>query len=100
MHQGLFQAHLGEIMSEPMTSPFLDTDKTPCRGCGRPMIWGIQVNKDGTETRIPLDPSAGVYRTKGRDAKGNILVERDADAFVSHFKTCSKANDFSRSKKP
>ena len=22
-------------MSEPMTSPFLDTDKTPCRGCGR-----------------------------------------------------------------
>lgn len=76
-----------------------------CRGCGKPMIWGI--SKNG-KMRIPLDPKAPVYYVlgnynvgengEGADIKATI-VERAQGYFVTHFATCPNANDFSRSKK-
>lgn len=90
----------------------------PCRGCGKPIIWGT--TKDGK--RIPLDPRAPVYvvnaleyppapedleivhieRGNGKEppstafrwAKGNGAVV--FAAYVSHFATCPKASDFSQ----
>lgn len=66
-----------------------------CRGCGKPIVWGI--DPDGK--KIPLDPRAPVYALNHLPVGGDPHVERDHDSMVSHFATCSKANDFSGSKK-
>lgn len=68
---------------------------TPCKGCGKPIVWGV----DAMGQRIPLDPSAPVYRMD-EQPDGSIVAARDLRYAVSHFKTCPKANEFSgRSKK-
>ena len=96
-----------------------------CRGCGRPIVWGVTA--DGG--RIPLDPRPPVYivtdwRQEGEvidvrvarsgtmktiaagsaiaPAAGPIKVEGCAGivALVSHFATCPKASEFSGGRKP
>lgn len=62
-----------------------------CRGCGREVVWGV--TPDGK--RIPLDPRPPVYRTGALLPGGGVHCERDREALVSHFATCSKAKDFS-----
>lgn len=58
---------------------------TPCKGCGRPILWGVTA--DGK--RIPLDPRASVYAYESGKA------ERLGTAYVTHFATCPHANQFS-----
>lgn len=64
-------------------------------GCGKPIVWGL----DPQGKAIPLDPSAPVYRVMRHDSGGRPLIERDRGAMVSHFATCPKANEFSKSQK-
>ncbi len=60
-----------------------------CKGCGRDMTWGITTEG----ARIPLDPRAPVYRLD------NGIAVRAHGCMVTHFATCSKAGDFSASKR-
>ena len=67
-----------------------------CRGCQKPIVWA----ETGDGKKIPLDPSAPVYRIDGGLA---VLIERKArelqgGAMVSHFSTCAKAGDFGSSR--
>jgi hypothetical protein len=71
---------------------------SPCRGCGKPIVWGT--TPEGK--KIPLDPRPPVYELV-QSHPGNqrnpdpVNARRIIDAFVSHFATCPKANDFSKS---
>ena len=65
-----------------------------CKGCGKEIVWGT--TEEGK--KIPLDPRPPVYR-KLAIVNGELTVDRVDFALVSHFATCSKANDFSSSKK-
>jgi len=61
-----------------------------CEGCGKEIRWA-QTNKGKW---MPLDANSHVYfLQKGLD--GEMRAERAPNAFVSHFQTCPKANDFS-----
>lgn len=60
-----------------------------CRGCGRPIIWGVT----GDGKKIPLDPKPAVYGVV--EDEGNALATRMEGAMVTHFATCPKASDFS-----
>ena len=62
-----------------------------CKGCGKEITWGTTV--DGKI--IPLDVSAPVYAA----SPDGPTVVRSYIAWVSHFATCSRANDFSGSRK-
>ena len=63
---------------------------TPCKGCGKPVVW-IQVQNDkGEYVRVPVDPRPPCYRFFPMHG-----WERDRDSMVSHFATCSKASEFS-----
>ena len=70
---------------------------TPCRGCGKPIIWAVS----GLERRrIPLDPRPPVY-VVGEGVDGEVVASRMDLAMVSHFATCPAANLFSgRNRKP
>lgn len=67
---------------------------TPCRGCGKAIVF--VTNNEGKS--VPLDPVAPVY-VRMRDGDGGALWARDTsgEILVSHFATCSRANDFSGS---
>jgi len=65
-----------------------------CRGCGKTIKWAT--TKEGKW--IPLDPQPPVFRME-RDFDGTLIARLDRDAFVSHFSTCPKANQFSGLKK-
>ena len=78
-----------------------------CRGCGKRIIWGV--TSEGK--RIPLDPAPPVYEVIGitgdetyvgrRAAAGRATPADGTLGFaVSHFSTCTKANDFSGARKP
>ena len=70
---------------------------SPCKGCGRPIIWGI--TPDGK--RIPMDARAPVYALTGEKNPGQPDgVVRAFTAYVTHFATCPKASDFSGSRNP
>ena len=62
----------------------------PCKGCDAEMIWAM--TPDGK--RIPLDATAPVYFLT---AEGTAI--RAVGYYVSHFKTCPRANEFSASKR-
>ena len=81
-----------------MTLP--GADEATCSGCGKRVLWIL--TKEGK--RVPLDPTPPTYglhvlndaadpptfewrRTNGKDVQEPV--------FVSHFATCTKANDFS-----
>jgi hypothetical protein len=98
-----------------------------CRGCGRPIVWGITA--DGG--RIPLDPRPPVYivtdwrkegdavdvrvvrsRTLRQLMEPGLLAKLSGPApagpaghysgivaLVSHFATCPKASEFSGGRK-
>lgn len=68
-----------------------------CKGCGKEIMWGVTPNGK----KIPLDKKAPVYAVMAGQGEepGLIQITRDDNSFVSHFATCSKANDFSNSKK-
>jgi hypothetical protein len=75
---------------------------TPCKGCGHLIVWGV--TEEGK--RIPLDPRPPVYlvsyngeehittavRANGEEAP---KLESEATFMVSHFATCTHANEFS-----
>lgn len=65
-----------------------------CKGCGKAIIWAVDENGK----TIPLDKSAPVYIETGVGHMRGIGVKRDKRGYVSHFATCSKANEFSASK--
>jgi hypothetical protein len=69
-----------------------------CKGCGRQIIWAL--NPD-TGKRVPLDAVAPVYFLieRSREEGGNECVPAPAHTYVTHFATCSKANEFSGPKK-
>lgn len=96
---------------------------TPCKGCGKPIVFGY--TKSGT--RIPLDTVAPTYAIvaleypPGNDEiiriqklpKVDKPIEKDhlphlrqtdcgpyvMGAYVTHFATCSHANEFGKGKK-
>jgi hypothetical protein len=67
-----------------------------CRGCGKQVFFA---KDDFGKTQI-LDFRAPVYRIipVEEELSGKHCV-REYKSYVSHFSTCSKANDFSSSKK-
>lgn len=67
----------------------MSLDPAACKGCGAKILWGA--DEDGKA--IPLDPSAPVYEEDGS------VIRRTRLAYVSHFKTCPQANQFSATKK-
>lgn len=69
-----------------------------CRGCGRDVVFVTARNAKGDQVTVPLDPSAPVYYRESDGEGGGIWVQdRSREVLVSHFATCSKANDFSGS---
>jgi hypothetical protein len=66
-----------------------------CRGCGKPIVWGLTPDNK----RIPLDPRPPVYLAVEL-ADGTVSCDRIKDGMVSHFATCPKAAEFSRGRKP
>jgi len=69
-----------------------------CKGCGAEILWAR--NENGK--KIPLDAKAPVYVLTIREDMGIEARCQRAEkgrAFVSHFSTCPKANEFSGSKK-
>ncbi len=101
-----------------------DPKKSPCRGCGKPIIWGV--TEEGK--KIPLDPTPPVYSVvaleypqsgieivriqraptlakSGPETHVRELTEEGQTgpwlmaAYVSHFATCPEANRFSGSRK-
>ena len=79
-----------------MTDPKFRT--TPCRGCGRPIVWAV----DPTGQRIPLDPRPPVYHVNLEDPAnpGSARCSRSSTGMVSHFATCPEAGRFSGSSRP
>lgn len=69
-----------------------------CKGCGREIIWALN---GATGKRVPLDAVAPVYLLLvGTGKHGeNECVPAPAQTYVTHFATCSKANEFSGSKR-
>ncbi len=65
-----------------------------CKGCGKPVLF----IKDVEGTTQILDPSAPVFHVD-RDFTGRDTATRAANHYVSHFKTCPKADDFSGKKR-
>ena len=71
-----------------------------CKGCGAEIIWA----KNENDKLIPLDAKAPVYVLTMREdttMTGTARCQRaeKGRAFVSHFATCPKANEFSGGKK-
>ena len=71
-----------------------------CKGCGKEILWAT--TKEGK--RIPLDATAPVYmRVQADPSMGfqlqDPVAERVHVAYVSHFATCPKANQFSASRR-
>ena len=62
--------------------------RSKCK-CGKTIIWG---QDEDTGAKIPLDAVAPTYRRV--DPTSDRIVR--ANALVSHFATCSHANEFSK----
>jgi hypothetical protein len=72
-----------------------------CRGCGKPIIWGV--TPEGK--RIPLDPRPPVYvvdySAEAKEFVARLVPLEDGvrTHMVSHFATCPKASEFSGGRK-
>jgi len=66
----------------------------PCKGCQKPIAFVT-----GPSGLTPLDVKARVYRVIVIDGIERAEVANDSGFYVSHFHTCPKANEFSRSRK-
>jgi hypothetical protein len=71
-----------------------DTPTTPCKACGKPVIFASDMIRGTCQI---LDASAPVYSYEIRN--GHTVCARLENAAVSHFATCPNANDFSRKSK-
>lgn len=69
-------------------------ERSPCKGCGNPIVWAR--NPQGGS--IPLDPTPPVYNVRTYE-DGSIRCERNPNAMVTHFATCSAVDLFSKGKK-
>lgn len=69
----------------------------PGKGCGKTITWG----QDEAGKKVPLDPSAPVYRLIRYDPVARLwAIERVPEGVkVSHFATCPQADQFTGSKK-
>jgi hypothetical protein len=80
-----------------------ETPTTPCKTCGKPMVWGEYEKLDdagkATLVRVPLDPRAPVYRIVKHAADGTATIKRDHSAMVSHFSTCPQASQHSKGRR-
>lgn len=65
----------------------------PCKACGRKLAFVPGPNGKA----IPLDLQSPVYAIR-KDLAGGMVAEK-AEAYVSHFASCSKASTFSRGKR-
>ena len=74
-------------------------NESRCKGCGAIIVWA----ETNHGKNVPLDPRAIVYSVVME--KGKLVAVKPTPGIVgeqfmvSHFNTCSKANDFSGSKK-
>lgn len=68
---------------------------TLCRGCGKRIFWGV--TDDGK--KVPLDPTPPTYYLGDLISGGTFKIMRSDTCYVSHFATCSHANEFSGSRK-
>lgn len=71
-----------------------EIERRNCRACGCPLAFVPGPNGK----KIPLDERSAVYRI-ANDMLGNPVAEKVTDAYVTHFASCAKANDFSGKKK-
>ena len=70
-----------------------------CRGCGKDIVWA----KTPEGKNIPLDPRPATYMVcvDSDDPSRNCAMKTGEDAlvvYVSHFATCTHANDFTSAK--
>lgn len=73
----------------------MDAKTTPCKGCGKPVVFAMD-----TEGKIQcLDPAPPVYGHISTATNGDPLVRRILGGAVSHFATCPSANLFSKASK-
>lgn len=74
---------------------------TPCRGCGKPIVFVAILRDDGLNGQIPLDPRPPVYQITLSDQDGTPKeAVRLRTAYVSHFATCPQAAEFSGGRRP
>lgn len=64
--------------------------RTPCKGCGKPIIFARNTQ---TGALIPLDANTPVFTA--REWEGEVICA-PIEAMVSHFSTCTKASQFSK----
>lgn len=76
-----------------------ESHRAICKGCHKPIVWGMTT--DGT--KVPLDPTPPVYavRQTERMPDGTVRILRlnTEEAMVSHFSTCTHAEQFSRGRR-
>jgi len=75
-----------------MIDEALKAMRKPCKGCGKPVLF---LKEKGAAKWQILDPVAPTYIVFRLGLAGEILCDRTT-AMVSHFSTCSKANNFSK----
>jgi len=62
-----------------------------CSGCGAEIFWV----KTPTGRTMPLDARSQIYELAGGDLDGTPIARITSGAWVSHFRTCPKAGQFS-----
>lgn len=78
----------------------MSQEPQPCKGCGRPILWGR--SEDGKP--LPLDASAPVYLREFDPETRRTFWVLDARgpsgriALVSHFVTCPARDQFKKAK--
>lgn len=66
-----------------------------CRACGCP----IEFVPGPNGRLLPLDLRAEVYRIQNVDGvRRAVPLKGEEDVFVTHFRSCPKASDFSKPK--
>lgn len=80
-------------MTEPAVNPA--NKRARCYGCGAEILWVTSpLGKP-----LPLDAGSVVYELTDRIHEGRPVVRIRRHAWVSHFRTCPKASQFSGGKK-
>lgn len=77
-----------------MTTPALKRSR--CSGCGTEILWVTSP----LGKALPLDAGSLIYELTDRVHDGRPVVRIRGHAWVSHFRTCSKASQFSGGKRP
>ncbi len=66
---------------------------TPCKGCGKPIIFARLEGDGGKVVTIPLDAAAIIYDVDY--SQGRVVARRRDNSFLSHFVTCPAREQFS-----